>query len=302
MQMRALGPAAGWRWLMQGINLGRNDPKALFGAAAFLLGAALVPTLLQVALEVGFELTGEAVAATLLALTLLYSLLVMPPLMGGLLRVIDAVENGRPTRATAIFDAFRTGGGARRMVLLALVMFAILAALLAVIVWAFGDGVVDWYFKAAAALQSAAPGKPPSLPPLPSGFGTVLALVVLVGLFFQGAQAISLGQVALTRRSVGGALADGFRGALKNLLPLVVLMVAAFIGMVLAAIVFGLLVTLLTAVGQIIHPALGIALAAPVNFAFLLMVYVVVFGVMYHLWRDVAGGIDPDAGHHVVAA
>lgn len=306
MQMRAMGPTAGWRWMMQGINLGRHNPRAIFGAAALLIAVALIPSALQMVVQYGLKMTSPSVMYALVGFSLLYSVLVMAPMLGGFLRVIDAGENGRETHATAIFDVFKSGQDAGRMIALAVLLFLIASVVFGLIVGLFGPGIVGWYAEVMALSQSgmAATGAKPAMPAPPDGFGTVVALGVLFGLFVQGAYAISFGQVSLTQRSVGGALADGFIGALKNLLPLLVLLLIWIAFAFALLLVTTLLATLLTLVGGVVHPALGMALAAPVYVAFILVIYVVVIGVMYHLWRDVAGGAPTggSGGDSVVAA
>ncbi|MCW5603909.1 MAG: hypothetical protein KIT18_05115 [Burkholderiales bacterium] len=71
--------------------------------------------------------------------------------------------------------------------------------------------------------------------------------------------------------------------------PLLVLLLAGFALTLVAIVVMALLVGLLVVLGSLVSPALGALLAAPVYLAFLLILYVVMFGVMYHLWRDVCG-------------
>ena len=51
-----------------------------------------------------------------------------------------------------------------------------------------------------------------------------------------------------------------------------------------------LVVLFLVMLGGLVSPALGAILAIPVYAAFLVMLYVVMFGVMYFIWRDVCGG------------
>jgi len=303
MQMRAMGPGAGWRWLMQGINLGRNNPKAIFGAAALLIAMALIPSLIQLLVQFGFKMTSAPAMLGLIGFSLLYSLLVMPPMLGGFLRVIHASENGRATRPAAIFDTFKAGQGAGRMIALALLLMVVAVVVFGVILALFGSGLGAWYLQVLTASQGATAGTPPTIPTLPEGFGMVLILMILFGLFLQGAYAISFGQVALTDRTVGGALSDGFVGALKNLLPLLVLLMVWTLFALALLLVVVLLVTLLAVIGGLVHPALTVLLAAPVYLAFLVILYVVIFGVMYHLWHDVAGD-DTPAGNdnNVVAA
>lgn len=289
MDVRAMGPGAGWRWLVQGINLGRNNPKALFGAAGLLLAMALVPTAIQLVVQNGLKITSPQVMYVLVAFSLLYALLVMPPLTGGFLRVIHAIETGASTRATAIFDLYRNGADAWRMIGLQLLLLLAVVVLAGVILLAWGGKFIGEIGAIASAIQSAPAGKPPALPPMPEGFGMLVGLMVLLALFFNAVQAIAYGQVALTRRSVAGAMGDGALGALKNLLPLLVLLLVGIALMLVSIVIVGLLVGMLAVLGSLVSPALGALLAAPIYLAFLLILYVVMFGVMYHLWRDVCG-------------
>ena len=110
MGMKASGPAAGWSWLVRGINTGRRNPKAVFGAAGLFALCGLVPTAVQLLLQA----TLKPAPATLFAICgvmLLVGVVLYPLLCGGFLRVIDAADAGRPTHATALFAPFRGGQG-----------------------------------------------------------------------------------------------------------------------------------------------------------------------------------------------
>ena len=124
MTTRAVSPGSGWRWFRQAINLGRNNPKAVFGAVALLAVIALIPSVIQLVLQYGLGLGPEAVM-TVIGLTTVASILVYPLLIGGLLRVIHAAENGQPTHATAIFDTFHADNGRGRLIGFGLLMTAI---------------------------------------------------------------------------------------------------------------------------------------------------------------------------------
>src|SRR3546814_13516713 len=50
-----------------------------------------------------------------------------------------------------------------------------------------------------------------------------------------------------------------------------------------------LVILLLAAIGGLVHPVLAALLAAPVYFRARLVLYVVMFGVMYFMWRAVCG-------------
>ena len=98
-----MGPGAGLRWLMNALNLGGRNPRAVFGGAALLMLVALVPTVVQLVVQEGLGIHDQAIVLGLVGFSLLYSLLLMGPLSAGYLRVLHAAETGAPTRATAIF-------------------------------------------------------------------------------------------------------------------------------------------------------------------------------------------------------
>lgn len=291
MTTRAVSPGSGWRWFRQAINLGRNNPKAVFGAVALLALVALIPSVIQLVLQYGLGLGPQAVMMVV-ALTTLLSVLVYPLLIGGLLRVIHAAENDQPTRATAIFDTFRPSGDRLRLVVFGVLMTAIYLGAFLLVISLFGKDFMSWYWQlitAAQAQQAGGAALPPAAMALPEGFGRVMAIGSLVALFMGGVYAIGFGQVALGGRSVGAALGDGLGGTLKNVLPIVVLAVLAVVAMFGLVLVVGILAAILMLVGGLVHESLGLVLLAPIYIGMLLAIYVVMFGVMYFMWRDVCG-------------
>ena len=299
MTTRAMGPGAGLDWLKRAINLGRGSPRAVIGGIALLAVVALIPSLVQLLLQYGIGADRNAILAVI-GLTTLLSIVIFPLLMGGMLRVIHAAENDRPTRATAIFDTFRAGNDALRLIGFGILMTLIYVLFAVALISMFGKGFVEWYLQVMtlsmqggdSAAQAAA------MPVPPEGTGLLAAVGTLFGLFFGGVYSIGFGQVALGGRGVFGALGDGVSGAVKNLLPVIVLAIIAVIGMIVVALATVLIGGLLALIGSLVHPALGALLAFPVYLAMLLVIYVVMFGVMYHMWRDICGG---DAAQSPVA-
>ena len=283
MTTRAMGPGAGWTWLRRGVNLGASNPRAIFGGAALMMLVALVPTVLQLAVQGTMGADGAAAMGGLLAFSLLYSLLVMPPVMAGYLRLIHASETGAAPRAGAVFDVVRSPPDALRIIGLVLLLMVLGIVLFGAVIAGFGLDMLEQLATVAAASQSATP----TLPQLPSGFGMLMALVMLLALFFNGVYAIAVGQVALSGRGVFAALGDGLVGTLKNLLPLLVAALIALVGGIVALLALMLVVALLAFIGGLVHPVLAIALAAPVYLLAMVALYVVMFGVMYFFWRDV---------------
>jgi len=285
-----MGPGAGWSWLARAVNLGRHDPRAVIGAIALVAALALVPSILQMGAQAALGGRPDAVL-TVIGLSTLVSLVVFPLLIGGALRVIDAAERGRPAAPTAVFDTFRAGQGGGRLIGFGLLMTALYLLVFGVLIGSFGPGLPEWYAQMMQLTMEAGgrPLQPGDLPEPPAGLGTVVALGLLLGMFLGGAWAIGFGQVALAGRGVLEAVRDGLAGALKNLLPIMLLAVLSVVGMVVLVLVVALVGGLLMLVGALVHPVLGMLLVAPVYLGMILLMYVVMFGVMYHMWRDICG-------------
>lgn len=280
-------PLAGFGWLQRGISVGFRHPKPVFGGAIILLLIVMVPSLAMLP----FQLHGAAVGTppnpalfvAFMAASMVLGLLVVP-LYAGYLQVFDAIERGLPARAIDIFNPYRQGD-ALRLIGYGLALVVIYFALAGIIVLAAGDGIVSWYMQVLGAQANHV--QPPGLP---QGFGIVLALLTVMGLFMMGFYSVSLGQIALRRRGVLNALGDGFLGALKNLLPLIVLAVSLVIAWIIAVIALVIVVFAFALLGALVGKWLMFALIVPVYIALGLVIFAVMFGVMYYLWRDVCGG------------
>lgn len=302
MTTRAKGPLSGLDWLKRGLTCGRPNPRAVFGGAAVLMTAALLPSVLQAVLQLALR-PGEQGAIAIAALTTLLSVALLAPLMGGYLRLIHASVQGRPVHARDVFVPFQSRQDMRRLIGFAFVLLLVQLLAVSVLGGLFRDslaGLQDWLARVMELSQQAQqsrPGTPVPLPPPPEGMGGFLGLGSLLALFVGGVFAVGLGQVALGGRSVGGALADGFAGAARNLLPLLVLAVLAFALMM--AVSLGL--ALVVGIGALLHPALAAAVLLPLYVLFLIALYAVLFGIAYQLWRDVAGDV-PAAGGGIEVA
>ena len=256
MTTRANGPLAGIAWLRRGFNSGRHNPRAIFGGAALIMVAALIPGFLQAFAHAVLK-PGPGAATIIAALTTVLAVVLLGPLMGGYLRVVDRSERGEPAQAADVIAPFRNAHDAKRLIGFSFIMLLVQLGALSLLFALFGhalQNLQDWYLRVAELLQHATPDKPAQLPPPPDGLGGLFSLGGLFALFVAAVFAVGFGQVALQGRNLGAALVDGLAGAARNLLPLLVMAAVAF--------------ALMMAAG-------------------------VVFGVMYHLWRDVAG--DPPA-------
>jgi hypothetical protein len=285
MATRSRGPLAGFGWLKKAINLGHGNPKAVFGGALLVLVLAMLPSLLTLPMQLGTVGPGQAPArmGAAMAVSMLAGLL-MVPAFAGYLRILDAAEHGRPARALDVFGPYRQGE-TLRFVGYGLAMLVVYAAMFAAIVAIAGRGVADWYLQALSAQAGAVPADG-----LPEGFGTAVAMACALGLLVMGIYAISLGQVALRGRGVMAAIGDGLAGSLKNVLPLLVFAISALLAWIVVVIAFGLLAMLLVLLGKLVADWLMLVLVVPLYIGLMLVAFTVMFGVMYHLWRDVCAG------------
>lgn len=299
MRTRSKGPLAGFEWLKRGIGTGYRHPKALFGGAALLLVAGLLPTLILLPVQFHAQQAGAPANLSTLGWLMGGSMLVgllLVPLYAGYLQVLDAAERGLPARALDIFKPYRQGE-AWRLLGYGLAMILVYVALFAIINAAAGGGIPSWYVHT---LTAQASHQPP--PPLPVGIGSAMALSVVVVIFMMGFYAISLGQIALRQRSVSGAIGDGMIGALKNVLPLIVFAVCAILAEIVLLIAFLIAAAMLALIASLVGGWLVLVLLVPLYIALLLAIFTAMFGVMYYLWRDVCGdGIVTDMAPQIAA-
>lgn len=291
MTTRANGPLAGIAWLRRGFNSGRHNPRAIFGGAALIMVAALIPGFLQAFAHAVLK-PGPGAATIIAALTTVLAVVLLGPLMGGYLRVVDRSERGEPAQAADVIAPFRNAHDAKRLIGFSFIMLLVQLGALSLLFALFGhalQNLQDWYLRVAELLQHATPDKPAQLPPPPDGLGGLFSLGGLFALFVAAVFAVGFGQVALQGRNLGAALVDGLAGAARNLLPLLVMAAVAFALMMAA----GVVLVLVAGILGLLHPVLAVAVFLPLYMVFVLVMYVVMFGVMYHLWRDVAG--DPPA-------
>lgn len=286
MTTRSKGPGAGFGWLKNGFGAARRHAKPMFGGAALLVLACLLPSLITMPVQYhamnGGTPPNPSIFIWTSAFSVLFGLLLVP-LYAGYLQVVDAAENGLPAHATDIFMPYRNGD-AWRLIGYGLAMMVLYIALIGLIIVAAGGGILAWYMQVLTAQASHA-----TPPGLPNGFGMFFALAMLVGLLMMGFYAISLGQVALRGRPVFAAIGDGLVGALKNALPLVVFALSCLLAWIVVAIAIAIVAFVLALIGKLVGAWLSLVLIIPLYIALILVAFTVMFGAMYHLWRDVCG-------------
>lgn len=286
MTTRRVGPEAGFGWLKNGIGAGFAYPKPLFGGAALLAVAVILPSLVTVPMQFLATQSGTPLSTTtsiaIMVISALYGLLVIP-LYAGYLQVIRASRQAEAARASDIFQPYRRGE-AWPLIGLGLLFLVLYVAGIALIVLAAAHGLVDWFVQVQATQAEHV------LPPaLPGGFWLAMALFSLFYLWMMGVYAISLGQVALNRRPVLEAIRDGMAGAWKNGLPLLVFALSAFGAGLVIMIAFVIVVIVLALLAKLVSVWLTLLVLVPLYVGLVLWMFTVMFSVSYHLWHDVCG-------------
>lgn len=282
-------PAAPFRWFMKALDGGRRHPQAVFGGFGLLLLVAMAPSLLQAFAEYVMKLAPAALAAVY-GLVMLFNLVVMPPLMGGALRLLHRAEGGHPVVASDVFDGFRDRDLALRMIgtaLLCLLAFLLVFGLLFLLMP--GKAFVIELFARSMATP---PGGQPDMAGLPEASPWLLLWLpaaIFIACFATHGYMLAYAQAALGGRTALDATVTGFAALVRHSLPFLAFTVAALtVGSVLlliVALVIGVVVGLLA----MASPALAMLLVLPVYLGLLLMMYVVMFGFYDHAWRDIFG-------------
>lgn len=277
----ALGLATPYRWLAEALAICRAHIGLFLFAAATLLMVSLLPAIL------------ERVAAAFLPRTLLvqmvvyvlFSLLILPPLMGGFYRLAHATQQHRPVQPRQLFEVFEDGSAARRLVQTNLVFFFLLLLGVIMPVAAIGGQPLAEYLRQLATLQQGAE----TLPAMPEGTPALLAGAVLLAMLINTAKELAICQASLSDRPALAAAGDGFRIAFRHaaafLLFYLPVALVGFVGFLL----FALFAVLLGAALSLISPALTYLLIVPVAVAVGLAYYAVVFAFFYRAWQDTLG-------------
>lgn len=285
--------ASPFRWLSRALDVGRRHPQALFGGFALLLGIGLLPSVLQAVFQQVLKPDPDGLMILIAVFTLIGALL-LPPLLGGAFRLLHACESGGEARAQDVLALYRDPPMALRMVLTAVLMLGLYALVLGALWRSPGGEFFAGIMKIAMATP---PGTEPDISGLvvPQGLllwllAAVFALIVLGNTYM-----LAFAQAALGDRGAAAAVGDGLVASLKNLLPFIGIFLAMTIGGFVLMLVAALALGLAFGVLHLISPALAVALAVPLYFAVMLLLYVVMFGYYYHAWREIFGGGQPPA-------
>ena len=298
MSIRTVGMVAPFRWLMKALDVGGRNPRAVFGAIALMLAVVIAMSLGQMAMQAAAHASTNALIAVYVVVSLI-SWVLMPPLFGGVFRVLDAADRGAPTRAAEVFDTFSRGNGARRMILTAMSYSLFYVGFLALVAM---TPVGQFYREYFAIAMSMPPGGEPDTAAILALFGRAPAglllwslLIALALTVWTHAYMFGIAHAALRDEGVAGSVTAGAMAALRNFLPLLGFVLALAIGGFVVVLLLGVVLGLLIGGLSLISPVLGILVMLPVLVLLMLGIYALLFGFYYHGWREVFGAGSPPA-------
>jgi hypothetical protein len=290
MTTQAVGAGKGFAWVLDTLGLIRRHPAQMLGGAGWVIGVTLAVMVAFLLLNVGaMWLAAESsVVSSLIGLLLSLPLMyVFVGLFIGYLRMVHKLDAGEPASATQIFEGLRDVAANVRafgVYMLLLVATYLLAGMLVAVL---APDVGRWYLDAMMSSPLEQPAAPP--PGFTSGFFKVFPILLALCLFTYVVQGIGVAQVALRDRGVIAAIGDGFTGVARNLIPLLMLLVAAVSLWVVIALGFGILLALVMAAAHFTTQWL-LVLAVPLYLLLCGLAIAISYGMGYHLWRDICGG------------
>ena len=294
MDIRALPVGQGLTWFKQAIDLGGRNPRAVFGAALFLIASLYASAMLTAVIAAAMVGSGAEPAGAgepnlggLLLVAMPLFLLIMflvPILMGGLMHVIRETEAGRPVRARDVFAPLRDRSG-RRLALLGLVQVAL--ALLGGLVMVTIAGN-DYWTDYMAAMRGAMSGTMPAIPQ-PDNAGLLFLAQLVFNYFSYALMLFSIPLMLFSGLTLTDALRNSARASVRNVAANLLAGVLFAGALIVAALLVMLVIGLVGLVGNLVHAVVGSLLALAVALAFASVVLVMLVGGAYLAWRDTFG-------------
>lgn len=308
MQARSVSLGAMFAWIPATFAWFKHRFGTLMGASALtlLLGIALAAPMYAVmfasmpAMGRGVPGAAPVVPAEMTmfwvayAATMLVALLVFPPLMAGWFRLARDVDGGSAASATQILHPYRDGALWGRTLAFALLAFLVYLVVIGLFAAAFYGAIVEFIAQTQAQQAAIAAGqRPEPYFPVALMFGYLLFLPVMVVLQF--VYMLGFAEVSLRPTAPLTALRAAFGGVARNLGKLVLLLLVVGMGLSIVMMVVVLLLVLVMAVLSLVSPVLGAVAMLALYLPFVLLMYPLMFGGHYFMWKDMLGDDDNSA-------
>lgn len=307
IQIRKVPLSQGVQWLVQAVNIGARNPRAVFGAALLFIATLYTLTLLFVLPFAASMRDGATASAdptrvlTAMAPLFLMLVFVLPILLGGLMHVIREAEAGRPVRARDLFAPFRLRK-AGPLALLGVIQIVLAALSILFVVLLAGD---DYWTDYMTAMRTVMTGGTPVMPQ-PNHPGLMMVVQLVFNYFTYTLLLLCIPLILFSRAGLIDAVKASLRASVSNVGANLLAGGLFMASMLLAALIVGVLGLLAALIGSVVHPLLGALLSLLLYAAFGAAVLVVLVGGSYLAWRDTFGDEDapvpPPAGNGHIEA
>lgn len=229
----------------------------------------------------------------LYALTILGSIVLLPPIMIGWFRLCRAVDSGQPARALDVLSPYRDPNAWGRALVTALLMLVLCLLVFAVLAAVFWSSFQE--FLALVAAQQAATLAGTAIAPQapPVGFFVGYFLFLAIIMVAQFAYMVAFAEVSLTPRSPVEAMRNAFAGVGRNALKLLLFMICVGIIAMLAMLVVGLVLALVIAALSMLGKAVMFVGILLIYIPFVLLLYPIMFASTYLVWKSMLGDSAP---------
>lgn len=299
MEINRVPPHRGLAWLVQSVQLGIRQPRAIFGAGLLLVGTLYAIGFLFLApLELGSGTGAADVSQLLMAAVPFFVVMVLllPVLLGGLMHVIHEAASGRAARSRDLFAPIRAGR-ARPLALLGAVQILLaVASTLIVAALAGADYWHDYGEMVKAAMNGSVPVAPQPDHPL------LLSLVQMVFNYFSTAVMLFCVPLMLfTQAPLVDAVRDSLKASVRNIganMLAGLLFLAAALAVMLAV---SVMTAVLVLIGNALHPVIGALFALAITLAYGAVLVSMLTASAYFAWRDTFGPpvSPPQAPHQI---
>lgn len=284
--IRKLPLERGLAWFLRAVNIGKKNPKAVFGAAMLLIGAlyALSFVLILPVAWNGLDSSGNVPKLDIrLAIPFFVVLVcVFPVLLGGLMHVIREVEANRPVRARDVFSPARTAVG-KTLLLLGVVQLVLNVGVTALVFTLAGSGYWSEYVSA---LQGAMSGNVAVIPE--PAHPVLMFLVNMVFNYLSAAiLLLSIPLVLFSGAGLRDAVWLSLRSAWSNLRPNLAAAALFLIAVLAAALLVFVIALLVGSIAALLHPILGVIVLLALYLVFGTAVMAVMAACAHAAWSDI---------------
>jgi hypothetical protein len=227
----------------------------------------------------------------LYAIAIVFGVLLMPPFVAGWIKMCQKLANNQSAGATEIFQAYNDADLWKKLVIFCLLCVVLNIAILAIFIMAFGAAGFGQDMQAFMMAQVS--GDPNAIASLPGSFWLAYFGIIIISNFLQLIFMLGFCQISLRDGDAVDSLKLAFAAVAKNFISLLIFTLVAFLAILVAAFMFGLVLALLIFLLALIHEALA-GIAGVILYAVLLLtIYPIMFSFIYFLWKGMLGNDEP---------